>query len=111
VFDEIYRFWYRSLSALAHHRLTALQSAVFTEEQPNEATFVMVKSVTASLAISVSLCVLSEIEVSCALAPCAPLRVAWERVRDVDEIVQSVYRLRYGHLLKMDQAAASIPKK
>ena len=106
VFDEIYRFWYRSLSALAHHRLTALQAAVFTEEQPNEETFVMVKSVTATLAVLVVLCVLSEIEDSCGFQPNAPLRVAWKQVGWTHDIIQAAYDKRYRRLLKMDPISA-----
>lgn len=102
VFEEIHGFWYRSLSALSHHRIAALQVAVFTEERPNEETFVMVKSVTASLAIVVALCVLSEVEAFCGLEPSPPLRAAWERVRSTHDIVTSVYRIRYARLLKME---------
>jgi hypothetical protein len=107
VFEEIYRFWYRSLSALAHHRLTALQAAVFTEEQPNEETFIMAKSVTATLAVSVVLCVLSEIEVFCELPANTPLRAAWEKVRGIDDIIQAVYQKRYGRLLGMSTVAGA----
>ena len=102
VFQEIYGFWYRSLSALAHHRLMALQVAVFTEEQPSEETFLMVKSVTAALAVSVALCVLSEVEDFCGLEPNLSLRAAWGQMRDAHEIVTTVYRIRYARLLKMD---------
>jgi hypothetical protein len=102
VFEEVYRFWYRSLSALAHHRLTALQAAVFTEEQPNEETFVMYKSVTATLAVLVVLCVLSEVEDACGFQPNAPLRAAWEQVRWTHDIIQAAYDKRYRRLLKMD---------
>lgn len=102
VFEEIYDFWYRSLSALAHHRLMALQVAIFTEEQPNEETFFMVKSVTATLAVSVALCVLSEVEDFCRLEPNLPLRAVWGQMRDAHDIIASVYRIRYARLLKID---------
>jgi hypothetical protein len=107
VFEEIYRFWYRSLSALAHHRLTALQVAVFTEEQPSEDTFFMVKSVTAALAVSVALCVLSEVEDFCRLKPNLPLRAVWGQMRDAHDIIAAVYRIRYARLLKMDPPSSS----
>ena len=107
VFQEIYCFWYRSLSSLAHHRLTALQVAVFTEKQPHEETFVMTKSVTATLAVAVALCVLSEIEVFCGLNASAPLRVAWEQMKDSHDIIKSVYRIRYGQLLLMEDGLSS----
>ena len=105
VFQEIRNCWYRWLSALAHHRLTALNAAVFTEEQPSEQTFLMVKSVTATLAISVALCVLSEVEDFCGIPPNPPLRAAWERMRDADEIIKAIYRMRYARLLQMDLAS------
>jgi len=105
VFEEIYDFWYKWLSALAHHRFAALQAAVYTEEQPSEETFVMVKSVTATLAVSIALCVLSEVEAFYELPPNPPLRAAWERMRDADEIIKAIYRMRYARLLQMDLAS------
>jgi len=106
VFEEIYRFWYSALSAMAHHRLIALQAAVFTEDQPDEDTFIMAKSVTATLAVSVVLCVLSEIEDFCRFKPNAPLRAAWEQVRWTHDIIQSVYEKRYRRLLGMSTIGA-----
>jgi hypothetical protein len=107
VFDEVYQFWYRSLSALAHHRLSALQAAVFTEEpQSNEETVVMVKSVTATLAVLVVLCVLSEIEAFCSFQPNASVRAGWEQVRWTHDIIQAVYDKRYRRLLNMDTVGA-----
>jgi hypothetical protein len=107
VFDEIHQFWYRSLSALAHHRLSALQVAFFTEApESNEETSVMVKSVTATLAVLVALCVLSEIETFCDFQPNASLRVGWEQVRWTHDIIQAVYDERYRRLLKMDTVGA-----
>jgi hypothetical protein len=103
VFEETYRYWYGSLSALAHHRLTALQFAAYTEEQPSEETFLMVRSVTTSLAIVVELCVLSEVEAHFAFAPSADLRKAWEAVRAVDELTTVIYGIRYGKLLGMNE--------
>lgn len=67
----------------------------------------MVKSVTATLAVSVALCVLSEAEDFCGVAPNAPLRAAWEQMRHADEVTKAVYQLRYARLLKMDQPPAS----
>ncbi len=102
VFEEVYGFWYGSLSAYSHHRLSALQLAIYTEEQPDETTFAMAKSTTASLAVLVALCVLSEVEAFCGLVPSQRLRDAWSLVRDVDDVVQAVYRLRYGRLLGVE---------
>ena len=80
---------------------SALQFAVYTEEQPNEETFVMMRSVTTSLAIVVELCVLSEVEAFFQFAPSTELRVAWETVRGVDEITEALFATRYGKLLGM----------
>src|SRR5437763_444817 len=74
VFQEIYAFWYGTLSAYAHHRLTALQLALFADEQFAEETFLMVRSVTAFLAIQSSLCVLSEAEHAAGIPVCTHLR-------------------------------------
>lgn len=101
VFEEVHGFWYRSLSAFSHHRVSALQMAVFSEEQPDEGMFLLAKSATVTLAVLVVLCVLSEVEHFCGFEPNAPLRVAWERVHDMDDLTLAVYKLRYGNLLKM----------
>ena len=101
VFEECHNFWYRSLSAFAHHRLTALQIALHTEEQVDEESLILARSATANLAVVVSLCVLSEVEHHCDFAPCSPLRVTWERIRDLDDLTKMIYGLRYARLLGM----------
>jgi hypothetical protein len=101
VFKEIYDFWYGTLSGYAHHRLTALQLALFADEQFAEETFLMIRSVTAFLATQASLCVLSEVEHAAGIPVCTHLRAAWERFRDMDDITQSVYSMRYATLLGM----------
>jgi hypothetical protein len=100
VFAEIHGFWYGSLSGMAHQRLTALQIAVFTEDQPDEQVFLMTKSVTAGLVVSVTLCVLSEIEAFLQLQPNHHLRVAWGQVVDAHDLIQTIHRIRYGQLLE-----------
>jgi hypothetical protein len=105
VFKELHGFWYSSLSALSHHRVAALQMAVYTEEQPDEATFLMAKSATASLALVAALSVLSEVEVALGIAPSPSLRAAWGLVRDIDELSQAVHDLRYEKLLGLPPRA------
>jgi hypothetical protein len=101
VFRELCGFWYGSLSALSHHRVAALQMAFYTEEQPDERTFLMAKSAVATLAVVAVLCVLSEVEVALSIPGPPSLREAWALVRDVDELTQAVYDYRYQSLLDL----------
>ncbi len=106
VFKELCGFWYGSLSALSHHRVAALQMAFYTEEQPDEGTFLMAKSAVATLAVVAVLCVLSEVEVALNIPNSPSLRAAWNLVRDLDELTQAVYHLRYQSLLGLPPRAA-----
>jgi hypothetical protein len=106
VFQELYRFWYPAFSEMSHHLMTAIQLAIFSEEQPNEETFALAKSQTATLGVLTSLCVLAEIETFFHLATCVPLRVAWERVRTMDKLCTAVYEGRYRRLLNTETVGA-----
>ena len=102
VAEEIHGFWYRMLSGVAHHRLSALQVAIYTEQQPDDESFERIRSMTAVLAVLVTACVLAEIEAAAETTPCAELRVAWGRLHNMDEITRSLYRDRYQKLLGLD---------
>lgn len=101
LFGELYHFWYAQLSAYAHHRIAALQGAIFTEVQPDEVQFVHVKTAITTLALLVSVCVLSEVETYCKFDACIPLRAAWDELRGMHDLMQTFYQTRYRDLLRM----------
>jgi hypothetical protein len=105
VCKELYDFWYGTLSAISHSRMAALRVAAFTEKHSDAlaVTFTQARVTTASLGLVTSLCVLAELEAHFGLALCVPLRAAWENVRKMDRLCESVYQLRYAKLLAMDR--------
>lgn len=101
VFQILYGLWYGQLSSLAHHRLAALQMAVYTEEQPDEEAFHRTRQEIVTLAVLVPFCVLSEVEAHLRLPTYQPLRVAWEKLRAFHDIPAAVFDARYRRLLRM----------
>jgi hypothetical protein len=95
VFEELHSFWYSSLSAMAHSRMTALQLAMFTEQSEDAATFNLAKSETAAIAILGFLCVISEIELFFQLDPCVHLRAAWAYASRMNRLGGAVFAARY----------------
>jgi hypothetical protein len=101
VMDELYRFWYGPLSSMAHLKMAGLRVAAFTHDlRDSQAhSYGIYRSMTATLGVLCSLCVLSEVEAHYSLPPSFDLRVAWGTVRDMDKVCESVCEKRYVQLL------------
>lgn len=98
-FRQLYDFWYATLSGFAHQRLRALSAALVTDDPSLRWSPGRIESKVVSEATLFLLCILSEVEVLGGFQPNVNLRVAWERVRPLDDMAETMVKLRYGKLL------------
>jgi len=98
-FKQLYDFWYSTLSGYAHQRLRALSAALITDDPSLQWSPGRIESNVVSEATLFLLCILSEVEVLGGFQPNVNLRVAWERMRPLDDMSETMVKVRYGKLL------------
>lgn len=98
-FKQLYDFWYATLSGYAHQRLRASSAALMTDDPSLQWSPGRIESNVVFEATLFLLCILSEIEVLGGFQPNVDLRVAWERVRRLDDMSEAMVKVRYGALL------------
>jgi hypothetical protein len=99
VFKAVYDLWYATLSGLAHQRLRALSTAFLADAPSLQWNPGRIESNVASEGALFFLCLVSEMEPLGGFAPNVHLRAAWERVRVLDDMAETLVTLRYGALL------------
>ena len=98
-FKQLYDFWYATLSGYVHQRLRALSAALITDDTSLQWSPGRIESNVVFEATLFLLCILSEVEVLGGFPPNVNLRVAWERVRALDDMAGTMVKVRYGKLL------------
>ena len=98
-FKQVYDFWYATLSGYAHQRFRALSAAFVSDDPSLQWSPGRIESNVMSEATLFLLCILSEVEVLGRFEANVNLRAAWERVRPLDDMAETMVKLRYGKLL------------
>jgi hypothetical protein len=98
-FQQVYDFWYATLSGYAHQRFRALSAAFLSDDPSLQWSPGRIESNVVSEATLFLLCILSEVEALGGFEPNVHLRAAWERVRPLDDMAETMVKLRYGKLL------------
>ncbi len=99
LFDEIYSFWYSSLSAVSHQRWAAVQQAVFAADPDAHWNPGAFESMVAVEALLFYACAMSELEVGLRMPISVDLRALWLDLWNLDEEAQRVVQVRYRRLL------------
>lgn len=100
-FKRLYEFWYATLSGYAHQRLRALSAALISDDPSLQWSPGRIESKVVSEATLFLLCILSEVEILGGFQPNVNLRVAWERVRSLDDMAETMVKARYEKLLRL----------
>jgi hypothetical protein len=105
LFEEVYSFWYSSLSAASHQRWAAVQQAIFSDAADAHWSPGAFESIVAVESLLFFACAMSELEVASRMPPSMDLRALWVDLWNLDEEVKRVVDLRYRRILRMPRLA------